>query len=100
MNTPLSEEALSRGENILNCPPSASDEASSGKQGSSSHPVAMTHFAACIIEAARAGNRPKLIAEDIGTTPKSVKVILSKARRKGIEIPRFDAHGNIRRVAA
>jgi hypothetical protein len=64
------------------------------------HAICLTHFSACIIEAARAGNRPKVIAEEIGSTPKSVMVILSKARRKGIEIPRFDAHGNIKRQAA
>jgi 4-alpha-glucanotransferase len=55
--------------------------------------VHTTRFRACIIEAARAGNRPTQIAEDIGTSPKTVMVILAQERAKGVEIPRFTRWG-------
>jgi predicted transcriptional regulator len=55
--------------------------------------VHLTHYRACIIEAARAGNPPRVIAEEMGTTPGTVKVILAEARAQGIEIPRFTRSG-------
>lgn len=63
--------------------------------------VQVTPLRACIIEAARAGNPPRVIAEELGTSRNCVKSILSQERAKGVEIPRFAWTGKpARRQAA
>jgi hypothetical protein len=55
-----------------------------------------TEFRQQVVDLAKRGVRPKIIALDLGSTMDSVKVILCQERRVDPTIPRFDPAGNIR----
>ena len=55
--------------------------------------VRLTVRQAVITEAARLGMPPRVIAEDLGVTRRSITVELVKLRARGIEVPKFKSPG-------
>jgi 4-alpha-glucanotransferase len=56
-----------------------------------------TPLRACIIEAARAGNPPRVIAEDLGKPAHKVRKILAQERAAGVALPMFKSTGRPRK---
>ena len=62
--------------------------------------VLRSRLRACIIEAARAGNPPRVIAADLGKPVHKVRKILHEERSAGVDLPRFKGTGRPKRKAA